>query len=542
MSSKWRRLAVAWWMASLLFVTASAHADSAIEPVPPDAAWEDVRALAAFVDEQLAARWERAGIAPAESADDAEWLRRVYLDLSGVIPSVWEAREFLASDEPHRREQVVDRLLAGPAHATHFAETWRKALVPEVNTNPNLRFIGQSFELWLRNQFVSGRPYDEAVRDLLSFEFPPEGAQAQSYYAVNFNEPSPIVFYAAKDPLAEDLAAVTARALLGLRLECAQCHDHPFADWRQDQFWQLAAFFGGLKRQNENNIYSPIQEDKAVRAIAVEGSDRMVEVALFDGSVPEWTDDASPRAVLAEWATSRDNPYFARATVNRLWALLFGVGLVDPVDDFEPGNPPSHPQILDRLAEEFAAHDFDLQFVLRALVSTRAYQLTSRVTDPTQTKPREFAVMPVRGLSGEQLFDSIARAVGNRAADFTSARGNASALARTQFTETFQDQSDRPTDYESSILQALTLMNGGMVTSATGDNSRTLMAAVDLPGLSTAGRLDTLFLATVSRYPTDEERERLLEYVENGKSQNALQELGDVFWSLLNSSEFVFNH
>jgi hypothetical protein len=249
--------------------------------------------------------------------------------------------------------------------------------------------------------------------------------------------------------------------------------------------------------------------------------------------------------VLADWLTSPENPYFARAAANRIWAHLFGTGLVDPVDDFDPSNPPSHPELLDELARELAAHDFDLAFLIRTLCATRAYQLTSRLTHESQRDPRVFARMQVKGLTAEQIFDSLVQATG-----FRQDRRNAYMAdvdpnsLRGQFLARFGDRSDGEADRETTILQALTMMNGGVVASATSlGTSETLAAVAAAPFLDTAGRVEALMLASLSRPPAPEEAARFAEYIDRGGAKGDPNlALGDLFWALLNSAEFLSNH
>ncbi len=226
--------------------------------------------------------------------------------------------------------------------------------------------------------------------------------------------PTPLAYYFAKEGKPENLAASTARTFLGIRIECAQCHDHPFARWKREQFWGYAAFFGGVQKQGDgDNQFGPIREIPDRRELAIPGTERVVQAAFLDGGEPQWRFKVGSRVTLADWMTSAENPYFARAAANRLWAHLFGTGLVDPVDDLSDANPPSHPELLDELARQFAAHGYDLKFLLRALTATRAYQLSSDATSTTsQDDPRLFARMAVKGMTADQLFDSLAQATG----------------------------------------------------------------------------------------------------------------------------------
>ncbi len=524
---------------------AVAPASSAVAAPPlPDtsAAWKQAGQLSALIDQELASRWDAQGIVPAALASDAEFLRRVYLDLAGRIPSVAEARDFLEDPSPERRQQLVDRLLDGPAFTSHFARTWRAVLLPEADNNLQIRFVSLTFESWMRKRLREGLAYDALVRELLTTPLP-DDQNARNPFAGN--DVGPIGYYFAKEGKPENLAASTARALLGMRLECAQCHDHPFANWKQDQFWQLASFFAGIERQQPDQPFSPLKEVAAKHELTVPDTERTVSAAFLDGTLPVWTEEASARAKLAEWITAKNNPLLSRALANRMWAHFFGIGLVDPLDDLDESNLPSHPALLALLANEFATHDFRFEHLIRAITLSRAYQLTSQTTDENQRDPRRFAAMPVRGLSAEQLFDSLALAVGYR-----DPAGEAGVFVfgynspRATFLETFANQRDRPIEYHTSIIQAMALMNGQVVADATTvPRSWTLGAVAQYPGFDNRARIEALYLATLSRLPRDEELARLDSYlVSGGPQQNAEAALGDILWALLNSSEFLFNH
>src|SRR5262249_2704978 len=210
---------------------------------------------------------------------------------------------------------------------------------------------------------------------------------------------SPVVFYQAKGAKAENLAATTARLFLGVRIECAQCHDHPFAKWKREQFWGQAAFFAGIQKRGQEAYFGQLRELPDRRELGIPGTDRVAQAGFLDGTDPEWKYNVSARVALADWMTSPKNPFLAKAAVNRLWAHFFGRGLADPVADFKDDTPPSHPQVLEELARGFVDHKFDLKFVVRVITSTRAYQLSSEQTDPSQEDPRRFARMAIKGLS-----------------------------------------------------------------------------------------------------------------------------------------------
>jgi hypothetical protein len=260
---------------------------------------------------------------------------------------------------------------------------------------------------------------------------------------------------------------------------------------------------------------------------------------FLDDRLPAWKAGSSPRAALADWAAAGGNPFFARAAVNRVWGQFFGRGLVDPVDDFRDDNPASHPGLLDELARAFADSGFDLRFLVRAVCRTKAHQRTSARTDPTQDDPRLFARSAVRGLTGEQLFDSLVLATGFR-------EGTGRGSPRDQFITRFAP-GGKPPEPETSIPQALALMNGKFVSEATTlDTSPTLLAVCETPGMTTADRVEALYLAAFGRKPTPKERDRMVKYVSDAGGDRPAgrpaDRLGDVFWVLLNSAEFRLNH
>lgn len=516
---------------------------SAAEPLVP----RDAPALAAEIDRQLAAAWQAAGVTPAERADDAEFLRRLALDLAGRIPSVPEARAFLNDRRPDARARLIDQLLADPRYAAHFTHVWRDAWLPETDIEPQFNFlIGTSFTSWLQGHLSRNTGYDVLVRELLTYPVPSRD-KVNEVFNGQRTQANPLAYYLVKKFQPEELAAGAARQFLGIRLECAQCHDHPFADWKREQFWSFASFFAGLKKAGDG-FPLPDKENLERRELAIPGTDRVVQASFLDGSEPRWKFKVSPRVTLAEWTTRADNPYFARATVNRLWAYFFGTGLVDPFDDMVGGSArDSHPELLDELARQFSASKFDLKHLIRAITLSRAYQLTSGGSGAAP-EPHHFARMPVRGLSPLQLYDSLAQAVG--LGNTTVAISPFADTPRNRLLARFSNTGDRAVDVQTSILQALTLMNGNLISDATSlERSATLAAVLDAPFFDSASRLDTLYLAALSRLPRPTERQRMLGHIDaaaagpdDGRQQRYQQALADVFWVLLNSAEFVLNH
>lgn len=500
-----------------------------------DARYAGADEMARRIDGHVEAGWKQAKVTPAQLADDSEWLRRVYLDLMGRIPSVTEVRTFLNDRGEDRRERLVETLLSGPRYSTHFAIVWRNLLVPEANSNFQLRFQMGGFDRWLRNWLVSNRGYDAMVKELLTAGVGPGGG------GIAFGGGGPQTFFVAKDYKPEEIAGAAARLFLGVNLGCAQCHHHPFAEWKREQFWSFAAFFSGIQTQRRGDFVTAEAEKPDRHELTIPGTEKVVKAKYLNGVEAEIKPGMKSREVLVAWMVSKDNPYFAKAIVNRTWAHFFGTGLVEPLDEMAGTEAQaSHPALLNELASAFAERNYDLRWLSRVITATKAYQLTSRRSHPSQDEPRQFAKMALRGLTPEQLFDSVAMATG-----FAETGGGDlyfnNTSARGEFINKFANEADRPAERQTSILQALTLMNGRVMNAATNvKNSETLAAVVDAPFLDTTGKLEVLYLSALSRKPTAKEISRMAAHVE--KAESPAEGLADVFWVLLNSGEFMLNH
>jgi len=514
--------------ASVQHPLASAGADAA--PHSDQKVSTDSARMTTRIDELLAADWAAVGITPAERADDAEFLRRASLDLTGCVPTVAEVRNFLADTDEQKRTRLVDRLLSSPLHAEHLATTWRHMMVPRGSTVDG--FDGQAgLQKWLRAQFAKNLRYDQLVAELL--------------VATGTAQDGPGLFFTAFDLKPEELAANTARMFLGVQIECAQCHDHPFDRWTQRDFWGYAAFFARVGRGGDMQSRSGLRlVDREVGEVMLPGSAQPVVPRYPRGEVPAGDDSGTRRQQLGIWMVSRDNPFLAPAAVNRAWAHLFGQGLVEPVDDLSERNPASHPQLFQELSAYFIASSFDFRNLLRTLANTRAYQLASRAQGNDTPRPETVARMLVKTLTPEQFYDSLQRASLAEAAG--SERGVTPGFdaARQAFVEKMQTPRASHLDYDAGVAQVLRLSNGPEVTAATSGDSSGLLAALDVPVITDAERVEILFLATLSRPPTANEMTRSLALLARGPSENVdrATALGDILWALVNSAEFSVNH
>ncbi|MBW3541288.1 MAG: DUF1549 and DUF1553 domain-containing protein [Planctomycetes bacterium] len=497
--------------------------------------------LAAWLDDRFDVLWKERAVEP-QFCDDATFARRVYLDLLGRIPSVAETREFLADARGDKHMRLVDSLLfpdgerpetpPGPPlvrggkngrwnrelYAENLARIWRRMMIPPGS---NGAAMGTQFEPWLAEQFRENVGYDDLARRMVT------GGNAE-------DAPRVAVYYRAVGGSPEAYAAELTRTFLGVRIACAQCHDHPFASWKQSDFWGMAAFFAGA---------TPAGMPEAPAA----GRGRITfEGVTYDASFLGKREKAitspgdDPRSVLAEWVTAPQNDLFAATAVNRVWQSLLGRGLVPGADDLDLASEEERRIMLDPLAEKFAAADFDIRWLIAGICKSRAYRCASARSAGASASVLD-GQRPLKTLLPEQLFASLEQALSlpvSRTAD-DAARHNGQMA---QLVSRFDESAGRsPEDYAAGIPQALLLMNGSLVADATDlDASRTLRAVVDAPFLDDTQKIETLYLATLTRRPTDAERDKLLEHVRSRPAGEARgQAYAETLWALLNSPEFV---
>lgn len=479
------------------------------------------------IDRYLTRNWNDQDIVPAPVASDAEFLRRASLDLTGVVPTVARAREFFADDAADKRSLVIDELLRSPRHATHLANQWRRILLPHASNLEVFEAVAGT-QAWLRERFLQNLRYDRFVGEFLT--------------VTGSASTGPVLFYQAHEFAPEKLAAATARSFFGIRLGCAQCHDHPFDAWRQEDFWSYAAFFarvqpdGRIMNRTGSLIEAPTGE------VSLPDETEPVNPRFLDG-VPA-NGESNRRLELSIWATSQDNPFIARAAVNRVWAMLFGRGLSEPVDDLGTYNPPDHPDLLNLLAQRFVESGYDLRELFRALAKTDAYQRSSRSDEHEALPPAtSFSRMKVKPLTPDQLFDSLGVVLLLRRWQNLEQPSSTEVLdpQRMQFVTAMTGLTSSPTAFRSGLQQTLQMMNGTEFGHALSDPSAGLLATLDAPFLSDVDRLEILFLATFCRHPTEAELNQLESQLPLSASERP-SFYADLLWAMANSAEFRMNH
>lgn len=498
------------------------------------------------IDRHVFAKLKLLSIETSGLCSDAEFVRRVYLDLIGRLPTVAEARAFLADNTVEKRPRLIDALLERPEFADWWALKWADRL------GCNRRFAGKlgalKYQLWIRHAMAVNLPEDQFVREILTAGGPNYSSPAATFWRrLRVGAIVPEI-----DP--QMAAEEVSQLFLGVRIQCARCHNHPAERWTQDDFYGLAAFFTRVRFKDGSYVNNKYDKEESVflaRAGEIKHprTGQTVAPTVLDGKPLAGDEGDDLRAAFAHWLTAPDNRFFARTSVNRLWFHLFGRGLVEPVDDFRSSNPPSHPELLDALADDFVRRGFDRKRTIRLIVSSRAYQTSSQTTANNASDEKYYSHAPVRLLQSEQLLDAICQAteVAERYPDFPLGTP-AIALADGEYKHPFLEAFGRPVrasacecerDAQTNLSQALQLVSGPVVqVKVHSDQGRAGRLAAT--ALSADEVLDELFLATLCRGPKDEERRLLGQRLTQAGSRRAAIE--DILWLLLNHPEFLFQH
>lgn len=486
-----------------------------------------------FIDPLVDKQLKKLNIAPSEMCDDAEFMRRVYLDVIGTLPTAAEARRFLADRRSDRRVRLVDALLARPEYADYWAMKWSDLLRVERQA---LGHKGAySFYRWIRESLAANKPHDVMVRELLTAEGPlREVPQGQFYKVVA--RPG-------------DMASTLSQVFLGVRIACAECHHHPFDRWSQDDYYGMQAFFQQVSRKSgprgETLVAQGSPETKNPR------TGKVVSARALAAGKSGKRDDVSDRRIeLAGWFTSAENPWFAQNLANRLVAHFFGRGLIEPVDDVRDTNPPTNPELLAALTRHVVESKFDVKAVIRTIAASRTYQLSSRPNETNLGDEQNYSRALLKRPSAEVLLDAICQTTG-RGEKFAGVPAGYRAIQLwdsrvDHYFLTLFGRPERATscqcerNAQPSISQILHLTNSPKI-HAKLTHQRGTIARLTRDVTDDAKLVEELYLTFFTRFPSDEEKELALDYLKESKP-NRRQAAEDLAWSMLNSLEFLFNH
>ena len=482
-----------------------------------------------LIDDYVFTKLRKFNIVPSDLSNDAEFLRRVCLDVAGTLPPPSRVTQFLADQDPSKRDQLIETLLSSPEYVDYwtfrFADLFRVSFYNQGGPK-----YAQMYWRWIREGIASNKPYDQIARERIS---------AQGYTG-----PSRHFYHeGAELPSPADMMAEQMRVFMGRRLDCAQCHNHPYEMWSQDQFWGMSAFFGRLKRLGQLGWDIVVMDDPAGHGEHGQGAKvthprtkKEVNPTLLNGIVLSPNKRQELRKELAEWMTS--HPFFAEATVNRIWGYFFGRGIVDPVDDFHSGNPPSHPNLLTALAKDFRNHDYDLKHLIRLTCQSRTYQLSSVLNETNRNDRINYSAAFPRPLDAEVLLDAISQVSGvpetftHKMAGKRPRGTRAINLIQADvFPSRFLDVYEKATrltvperENRANLRQALHMLVGSTYTERLSQLGSRIGRLVKSEA-SDGEIIEELYLAALCRFPTDREQHRILEKI--GRRPSRLDALED---------------
>lgn len=505
-----------------------------------------------YIDEHVFAKLRVLRMNPSELCSDTVFLRRAFLDLLGILPTADEARQFAMNVQPNKRSRLIDQLLERPEFADFWALKWSDLLRNEAHSLDTKGV--QNFHHWIRQSIAENKPLDQFVRELVTGRGSTYRSPAANYYRPN------------RDPVSRAKSA--AQVFLGVRLQCAECHNHPFDRWTQDDYYDWAGVFAGVDYkvlENKRDIGSDKHEWKGEQIVYFKRNGSVPNPrtgkpakARFLGTSDTKLDSDQPFLnQLAAWLTDPSNQLFAQTQANRIWYHLIGRGIVEPIDDFRATNPPSHPTLLDALTKEFIRQKFDVRFLIRLIMNSRTYQLASEPNETNETDQSNFSHVIVRRISAEQLIDTQSQITGvplkfngfppgMRAAQLPGVRPEGKRNRRKSEVDQFLEIFGKPprlltTETERSgdcnMGQAFQMISGPTVNELVSrqDNCLNLLLK---SGRSNREIIEELYWAVLSSPPTGEETNQILRFL--NQSENPRIELEDLLWGLLNSKEFLF--
>ncbi len=506
-----------------------------------------------FIDEEVLARWKQLNIAPSPVADDATFVRRVYLDTIGTLPTTDEVREFLADTTPDKRDRLVESLLNRDEFVDYWAYKWSDLML--VNGQLLRPKAVKAYYQWIRQQVELNTPWDEFARKVVL-------AQGSSVDNAETN------FYALHQD-AESMTENVCQAFMGLSIGCAKCHNHPLEKWTNDQYYAMANLFARVRAKGWGG--DPRNGD-GLRTIYVAREGELIQPGKgkpqpptpLDGAAVDFHASGDRRQAVADWLTSPDNPYFARAIANRVWANFLGVGLVEPIDDLRASNPASNEALLSALARYLIENDYDLKSLMRVILQSNVYRRSSQALPQNIADNRFYSRYYPRRMMAEVLLDAVARVTGvpdkfthieYPGADFQETKEYPAGTRALQlydsavaspFLRSFGRNPRNITcecqrSNEPSMVQALHLSNGETINQKLQSDSGRVQQLIN--DKRPAYRIiEEVFLAAVSRYPTDQELASLMKLINDTPVESRREAIEDVFWSVLSSREFLFHH
>ena len=501
-----------------------------------------------LVDRYTAAKWKQLGIMPSELCADDEFIRRASIDITGTLPTPAQLQAFTADSDPAKRDKLIDSLVDSPEHSFFFANKWADVLRVKRGNNVNRAYGTFVFHDWIRQAIASDKPYDEFAREIIA--------------AVGDETKCPPVVWYKDLQTADQFVDNASQVFLGTRLQCAQCHHHPYERWSQDDYWGLAAFFGRLGRKNVPVAGLSIQNQqqqrqvfftKATGSVINKRTQKAAVLRTLGGEPMNVDADSDPRQKLVDWLADTKNPFFSKAVVNRYWAHFFNRGIVDPLDDMRVTNPPSNPELLDALASDFVEHKFSLKHLVRTICKSRTYQLSSVPNDLNKHDKQAYARYYPRRMGAEVLFDAVCQATDspttfNGLPRDSHSPHRAIMLPDESFQSYFLDVFGRPQRIsacecervtEANLAQALHLLNSEEIQGKVSRGGGRADAMVKDPRPD-AEKVEELFLWTVGHKPNEKQLQLALEHLQaNAKNKKSAYE--NILWALINTKEFVFN-
>lgn len=518
------------------------------------------------IDRLVAESWEAYDLRPSAEATDGEWCRRVYLDVIGRIPTVKELDDFVSSKSKDKKAELVETLLHDDSYTEEFARNWTtiwtNLLIGRTGGNNNRSAINRSgMQKFLRDSFARNKPYDDLVYQLVTATGSVEPGNEDFNGATNF-----LIDKVNEDDAAQATAA-TSRLFLGLQVQCTQCHNHPFNEWKQKKYWEMNAFFRQTRAGNANRRAARMNQtaslfDRDYRGPAGNPEESEIYYELRNGEMqvayPVFVDGTSidpdgrvdkvnRREKLGDLI--KNSPYLEKAMANRTWAHFMGYGFTKPVDDLGPHNPPSNPELLDYLAKEFRDYDFDVRELITWIVLSKPYSLSSQMNksnekdDPTLGESPRFSHFYLRQMRAEELYESLVVATrAEKTAGSYEDQERRKNVWLQQFATAFgTDEGDETTTFNGTIPQVLMMFNGDLIRSATNFQRGSLIDEIIKSKMSDREKINYLFKAGLAREATREEIQLAQELL-SARRGNPQQALQDLWWVILNTNEFIFNH